>query len=101
MLNIMSKARLSALLWIAALALTIEAISVPVMFATMGHAGPEGRFAFFGWIATLINLPGMFLTGFILGHSPVPELVRFALMFVLQVLLLGFILLVVWRWLNR
>jgi len=35
------------------------------MFSTMGHAGPEGRFATAGWISTLINLPGLFLVAFL------------------------------------
>ena len=26
----------------------------------MGHAGPEGNFAFIGWLLTILNFPGLF-----------------------------------------
>ena len=44
-------------------ALIIEAISLPPAVLTMGHAGPEGRFAEIGWLGLLINLFGFAVAG--------------------------------------
>ncbi len=38
----------------------IEAASLAALFSTMGHAGPEGRFAVIGWLSTIFNFPGLF-----------------------------------------
>src|SRR5262245_49361744 len=42
------------------LASAVEAASLAAMFSTMGHAGPEGPFALIGWLATILNFPGLF-----------------------------------------
>src|ERR1051325_6410231 len=37
------------------IAFAVEAASLVAMFSTMGHAGPDGRFALIGWLSTLMN----------------------------------------------
>jgi hypothetical protein len=44
-------------------ALIIEAISLPPAVLTLGHAGPEGRFAELGYLGLLINLVGFAVVG--------------------------------------
>ena len=85
-------------IWALLAAVVLEGVSGPLMFATLGHAGPEGRFAIFGWLATLINLPGLFLVGILFGHGPVSDSIRIVVAFILQVLLFGLVFWAFLRW---
>lgn len=48
-----------------AIAIVIELITLPVVYSTMGHAGPSGVWAPLGWLGVLINLPGLIVSVFV------------------------------------
>jgi len=78
-------------------AIVIECISLPPAILTMGHAGPEGPFAAFGWIGAAINLPGLIIAG---GLAPFSTVWQFsACVLIVQVVLI-FVLLSGIRWLR-
>ena len=43
----------------------VEIGSLFAMFSTLGHAGPEGRFAVVGWLSTAFNVVGLVLVSFL------------------------------------
>lgn len=47
---------------VAIAAFFFELVSVATTFSTMGHAGPEGRGGILGWIALVLNMPGLALS---------------------------------------
>jgi hypothetical protein len=67
-------------------ALVIEAVSLPPAVLTMGHAGPEGPLAVFGWLGLAVNLLGFLVAG---KFAPFDSILRFALaVFLVQLLLI-------------
>jgi hypothetical protein len=70
----------------------IEAATLPVMFLTMGHAGPEGRFGTVGWLCVAVNAPGIVIARALLPSNTVSPLPLAGVIFVTQTLLLGSII---------
>jgi hypothetical protein len=70
----------------------IEAATLPVMFLTMGHAGPEGRFGTLGWLCVAVNAPGILIARALLPTNNVSTLPLAGIIFVSQTLLLGSII---------
>lgn len=62
----------------------IEIGSLYAMFSTMAHAGPEGRFANIGWIATALNLPGIFFLGILQLDSETATMKLAAIIYAVQ-----------------
>jgi hypothetical protein len=76
-----------SLLW----AGVIEVITVGVILLTLGHAGPEGPFAEVGWIGVLLNLPSIFIVGWLFSAWNLPLYFSATLVFIFQTLLLTYI----------
>ncbi|MEP7075712.1 MAG: hypothetical protein ABI878_07865 [Acidobacteriota bacterium] len=68
--------------------LVLEILTLPAAMLTMGHAGPEGSFAIFGWIGLLANFPGFIIAGRL---GPLNSEINFAIcvFFVQLVLVVG------------
>ena len=62
----------------------VEMGSLYAMFSTMGHAGPVGRFANIGWLATAMNLPGIFFVGILQLNSDTPTTKLAAIIYAVQ-----------------
>ena len=69
----------------------VEAVTLPPALLTMGHAGPEGRFAAFGWLGLLVNLPGLMAARAAMRPADVPLPVFGLVIYVFQAALLGYI----------
>lgn len=52
-------------LYSALFAFVFELFTVCIAFATYGHAGPEGSWAFLGWISLLLNFFGVAFAAFL------------------------------------
>lgn len=78
----------------------VEVGSLYAMFATMGHAGPEGPFATIGWLATVMNLPGMFVAGILRFENETPTLKLAAVIYAAQIPFVWGLSFVVLRWLT-
>lgn len=75
----------------------IELITLTPALLTMGHAGPEGRFAEFGWLGVLVNLPGIFLVR-VLGLNESSYLLVIGLyVFLIQTALFTYIIFLLMR----
>lgn len=61
---------------------------VALSIGTMGHAGPEGRYAILGWFCSLINLPGLAITGWLLPASVQSDQIRSAIAVLIQLAVL-------------
>ncbi|HEY6180677.1 MAG TPA: hypothetical protein VIW67_00455 [Terriglobales bacterium] len=67
-------------------ALVIEAVSLPPAVLTMGHAGPEGPLAMFGWLGLAVNFLGFLVAG---KFAPFDSRLSFAFgVFLVQVVLI-------------
>jgi len=66
--------------------LLLEGLTVPPVILTMGHAGPEGPLAIFGWLGLLINFPGYVLAVALGSYESTFSLA--IAVFVIQVLIL-------------
>lgn len=53
------------------LAFIIEALCLPAAVLTMGHAGPEGPLALFGWLGLALNFPGFIVAARVADYSSV------------------------------
>lgn len=62
----------------------VEIASLYAMFSTMGHAGPEGGFASIGWLATAMNLPGIFFVGILQLNSDLSTTKLAAIIYAVQ-----------------
>jgi hypothetical protein len=63
----------------------LEIVTVPIVVLTMGHAGPEGQLAILGWIALLLNLPGVMIAATV---SPFDSLFGFGVcVFMIQIVI--------------
>jgi hypothetical protein len=69
----------------------IEALTLPPALLTMGHAGPEGRFAVIGWLGLLVNLPGLIVTRYVLRPGDVSLIVLGLIIYVFQAAIFGYI----------
>ena len=66
--------------------LVVEGVTLPPVILTMGHAGPEGPLAIFGWLGLLINFPGYVLAVALGSYESTFSLA--IAVFVIQVLIL-------------
>jgi hypothetical protein len=76
----------------------LEAIAIaPAVLSPWGHAGPDTTL---GWISILLNLPGMVLVGLFQRLLSANESVVLflAAVFVVQIILLSYLVFVVIRW---
>jgi hypothetical protein len=71
------------------------------MFSTMGHAGPEGRFAFIGWLATFLNFPGLLGAAVVGGSTDAPTMKLAAIVFAFQIPLVWAVTYMVLRFLQH
>lgn len=62
----------------------VESLSLYLMFSNTGHAGSEGRFATAGWLATAMNLPGLFFVGILQLSGETPTMKLAAIIYVAQ-----------------
>jgi hypothetical protein len=68
----------------------------PAIFSPWGHAGPKGDL---GWLSIFLNLPGIFLAGWLIPSSGDESIALFiAVVFTIQTLLLSYIVFVILRW---
>ncbi len=75
------------------LASLVEVVTLPPVLLTMGHAGLEGRFAAFGWLGLLLNLPGLIAARAVVRPADVPPAVFGLVTYLFQAALLGYIFL--------
>src|ERR1700752_124009 len=62
----------------------LQVASLYAMFSTMDHAGPAGAFALVGWLATIMNLPGMLFIGLLQLDSDTPTIKLAAIIYAVQ-----------------
>ena len=77
-----------------------EAVTLFTMFSTMGHAGPEGRFALLGWLSLAMNLPGLWLAGFLRLPEDASSLRIAIAIYGLQIPVVWYLIFVVLRFLK-
>ena len=67
-------------------AILLEVITIPITTLSLGHAGPDGEYALFGWFGLLVNLPGFMIAGI---FAPYDSMFNFAVcVYIIQMALI-------------
>jgi RsiW-degrading membrane proteinase PrsW (M82 family) len=77
---------LKGVVWSFLGAVLIEGASLWLMFLSLGHAGPEGRFAMLGWIGVGLNFPALLIARFLHISEDVSMFRLAASLFLIQLL---------------